>query len=77
MLAGHSILHGIIDQVESNVSDSTTVKHFKEVVSSEISERFELKSLHAAHPMLLTAVMDPRFKNFTFSKHSETEQEAV
>ena len=77
MSAAHPILHGIIDQLEPDVSDSTTIKHFKEVVSSEISERFELNSLHSAHPMLLTAIMDPRFKNLTLSKYSETEQEAI
>ena len=44
---------------------------------SDRSERFELKSLHAAHPTLLTAVMDSQFKNLTQSRYSETEQEAV
>ena len=77
MSAIHPILHGIIDQLGPDVSDSTTMKHFTEVVSSEISERFELNSLHSAHPMLLTAIMDPRFKNLTLSKYSETEQEAI
>jgi len=59
MSAVHPILHGIINQLEPDVSDSTTIKHFKEVVSSEISERFELNYLHSAHQMLLTAIMDP------------------
>ncbi|XP_022238738.1 zinc finger BED domain-containing protein 4-like [Limulus polyphemus] len=71
------ILHSILDQLEPDVSDSGIIKQFKYIVSSEISERFELKSLHAAHPMLLTAIIDPQFKNLTLGRYTETEQEAL
>jgi len=71
------ILHGILDQLKPDALDSGVIKQFKEIVSSEISERFELSSLHVAHPMLLTAIIDPRFKNLTLSQYTETEQKAL
>ena len=71
------ILHGMLDQLEPDVSDSGVIKQFKEIVSSEISERFELNSLHAGHPMLLTAIIDPRFKNLTLGRYTETEKETL
>ena len=77
MSAAFPILHGIIDQLVPDVSDSGVIKQFKEIVSSEISERFELNSLHAAHPMLLTAIIDPRFKNLTLGRYTESEQDSL
>ena len=77
MSAAFPILHGIIDQLVPDVSDSGVIKQFKEIVSSEIFERFELNSLHAVHPMLLTAIIDPRFKNLTLGRYTESEQDSL
>ena len=77
MLAVFPILHGIIDQLVPNVSDSGEIKQFKEIVSSEISERFELNSLDSAHQMLLTAIIDPRSKNLTLGRYTESEQDSL
>ena len=77
MLAVFPILHGIIDQLVPNVSDSGVIKQFKEIVSLEISERFELNSLDSAHQMLLTAIINPRFKNLTLGRYTESEQDSL
>ena len=52
---------------EENVSMSAVHPLLHGIIESgsDRSERFELKSLHAAHPTLLTAVMDSQFKNLT------------
>ena len=72
------ILHGILDQLatteHSELSQSTAIKQFRETVSSNIVERFNLKELHNAHPMLLTAILDPRFKSLTISRYTDREQ---
>ena len=72
------ILHGILDQLgtteHSESSQSTAIKQFKETLSSNIVERFNLKELHNAHPMLLTAILDPCFKNLTLSRYTDREQ---
>ena len=56
------------------ISESIIIKQFKETVSSHIIERFELRTLHSAHPMLLMAILDPRFENLTLSKYTDSEQ---
>ena len=56
------ILHGILDKLAiSEPTESAVIKQFKETVSSNIMERFEMRTLHTAHPMLLTGILDPRF----------------
>ena len=79
MSAVFPILHGILDQLgttehSEELSQSTAIKQFKETMSSNIVERFNLKELHNAHPMLLTAILDPRFKSLTLSRYTDTEQ---
>ena len=78
MSAVYPILNGILNQLAtSQPSESVVIKQFKETVSSNIIERFELRTLHNAHPMLLTAILDPRFKNLTLSKFTDSEQEQL
>ena len=73
MSAVFPILYGILDQLgTTEISESIIIKQFKETVSSNIIERFELRTLHNAHPMLLTAIFDPRFKNLTLSRYTDS-----
>ncbi len=58
----------------TELSESIIIKQFKETVPSNIIERFELRTLHNAYPMLLTAILDPRFKNLTLSRYTDSEQ---
>ena len=75
MSAVFPILYGILDQLDTTeISESIIIKQFKETVSSNIIERFELRTLHNAHPMLLTAILDPRFENLTLSRYTDSEQ---
>ena len=75
MSAVFPILNGILDQLgTTELSESIIIKQFKETVSSNIIERFELRTLHNEHPMLLTAILDPRFKNLTLSRYTDSEQ---
>ena len=39
----------------------------------QIVQRFELQSLHSAHPLLIGLLLDPCFKNTTLSKYNEGE----
>jgi len=47
------------------------IRHFKETVSTQLIERFQLTSPHAAHPMLMRSLLDPHFKHITLSKYKE------
>ena len=72
------ILHGILDKLAiSEPTESAVIKQFKETVSSNIMERFEMRTLHTAHPMLLTGILDPRFKNLTLSRFTDNEQQEL
>ena len=69
-----AILHGLLDKLGPNkdtASDSKIIKEFKETVTSEISQRFELQSLHSAHPLLIGSLLDPRFKNTTLCRFKD------
>ena len=61
-----AILHGLLKKLEKDsateVSDSKIIKDFKETVGLQISQRFELQSLHSAHPLLPGSLLDPHFK---------------
>ena len=72
------ILHGILDKLStSEPAESAVIKQFKETVSSNIMERFEMRTLHNSHPMLLTGILDPRFKNLTLSRFTDNEQQEL
>ena len=43
----------------------------------QILQRFELRSLHSAHPLLIGSLLDPHFKNITLSKFNEGEIKAL
>ena len=48
-----AILHGLLEKLEpkeDSSSDSKIIKEFKEAVAIQIVQRFELQSLHSAHP---------------------------
>jgi len=45
---------------QESSSDSKVIRDFKENVSTQLIERFELTSLHAAHPMLMGSLLDPQ-----------------
>ena len=49
-------------------------KIFKETVGLQ---RFELQSLHSAHPLLIGSPLDPCFKSITLSKFNESEIKAL
>jgi len=74
-----AILHGLLEKLKpkedsaSECSDSKIIKDFKETVTLQIVQRFELQSLHSAHPLLIGSLLDPRFKNITLSKFKEGE----
>ena len=72
------ILYGILDKLAiSEPTESAVIKQFKETVSSNIMERFEMRTLHTAHPMLLTGILDPCFKNLTLSRFTDNEQQEL
>ena len=70
-----AIVHGLLDYLElpreESSPDSKVIRDFKTTVSTQLIERFELTSLHAAHPMLMGSLLDPRFKHITLSKYKE------
>ena len=69
-----AILHRLLDKLGPNkdaASDSKIIKEFKETVASEISQRFELQSLHSAHPLLIGSLLYPRFKNTTLCRFKD------
>ena len=71
-----AILHGLLEKLEPKEDsslDSKIIKEFKEAVAIQIVQRFELQSLHSAHPLLIGSLLDPRFKNITLSKYNEGE----
>ena len=75
-----AILHGLLEKLElkeDSASDSKIIKDFKETVALQILQRFELQSLHSAHPLLIGLLLDPRFKNITLSKFNEGEMKAL
>ena len=75
-----AILHGLLEKLklkENSASDSKIIKDFKETVGLQILQRFELRSLHSAHPLLIESLLDPRFKNITLSKFNEGEIKAL
>ena len=67
------IVYGLLDHLEPKESmyDSKVIRDFKETVAAQLIERFELRSLHSAHPMLMGSLLDPCFKNITLSKHKK------
>ena len=70
-----AIVYGLLDHLElpreESSSDSKVIREFKETVATQLIERFELTSLHSAHPMLMGSLLDPRFKHITLSKYKE------
>ena len=58
-------------------SDSKIIKDFKETVGLQISQRFELQSLHSEHPLLIGSLLDPRFNSITLSKFNEGDIKAL
>ena len=69
-----AIVYGLLDHLEpkeESTYESKVIRDFKETVTAQIIERFELRSLHSAHPMLMGSLLDPRFKNITLSKFKE------
>ena len=70
-----TIVYGLLDHLEfpreESSSDSKVIREFKETVATQLIERFELTSLHSAHPMLMGSLLDPRFKHITLSKYKE------
>ena len=76
-----AILHGLPEKLEKDSvtegSDSKIIKDFKETVGLQISQRFELQSLHSAHPLLIGSLLDPRFKSITLSKFNEGDIKAL
>ena len=69
-----AILLGLLDKLgpnEDTASDSKIIKEFKETVASEISQRFELQSLHSAYSLLIGSLLDPRFKNTTLCRFKD------
>ena len=71
-----AILHGLLEKLEpkeDSSSDSKIIKEFKVAVAIQIVQRFELQSLHSAHPLLIGSLLDPRFKNITLSKYNKGE----
>ena len=75
-----AILHGLLEKLEpkeDSASDSKIIKELKETLALQILQRFELRSLHSAHPLLIGSLLDPRFKNITLSKFNEGEIKAM
>ena len=70
-----AIVYGLFDHHElpreKSSSNSRVIREFKETVATQLIERFELTSLHSAHPMLIGSLLDPKFKHITLSKYKE------
>ena len=78
-----AILHRLLEKLKpkedsaSECSDSKIIKNYKETVALQILQRFELRSLHSAHPLLIGSLLDTRFKNITLSEFKEDEIQAL
>ena len=60
-----------LEPKEDFTSNSNVIKDFKETLASQIVQRFELYSLHSAHPLLIGSLLDRHFKSITLSKFKD------
>ena len=58
-------------------ADGPTIAHFKETVANEMKRRWKLDSLDTTSCMVLSAVMDPRFRPIKFLSDDELEDVKV
>ena len=70
------LLHGLLDQLKPS-TDSSAIRQFKDKVSQEIKRRWELDSVDVSSPLLISAALDPRFRNLTFTKIDDAEKEEL
>ena len=56
------VLFSLVENLRDSSDDSPTIAQFKRKVSSEITRRWELESLDTSSCMVLSAVLDPRFR---------------
>ena len=72
------ILHGLLDQLKSSVDDDAPViRQFKDKVSKQIKEKWELKCVDVSSPLLLTSALDPRFRQLVFIKLNDFKKEEL
>ena len=57
------VIHGLVESLKADESDSRVLAKFKETVKDEVTERWELESLDVTSSMVLSAFIDPRFKS--------------
>ena len=67
------ILHGVVQSLSFTADDSTSIRTFKDTVSKDIKRRWELDSYTSDNILLLSSMLDPRFKDLTFVPSNEKE----
>ena len=67
------VLHGLLQHLEHSEEDSKTIASFKEIVKTEIKERWQFDSLNTSNCMVLSSILDPRFKPLKFLKDEEVD----
>ena len=68
------IIHGLVDNLKADDSDSRVLANFKETVKDEVTQRWELQSLDITSSVVLSAFIDPHFKSTKFLDEEQIEQ---
>ena len=74
------VLHGLIDQLEKLEPagpSASIITQFKQVVLQEISRRWMLDVVDISSLLINTSLLDPRFRQLTLSKLSDTEKDQL
>ena len=67
------IIHGLMNNLKADDSDSSVLANFKVTVQDEVTRRWELHSLDITSSMVLSAFIDPRFKPTKFLEEEQIE----
>ena len=68
------VVHGLINQLDSDGDDSLSVKNFKEKVVTGLKQRWELDSISTTKVSVIATALDPRFKQLKFLSEDEKEE---
>ena len=71
------LVHSLVDGLKPKPADGPTIARFKETVANEMKRRWKLDSLDTTSCMVLSAVMDPRFRPIKFLSDDELEDVKV
>ena len=56
------VVHGLINQLDSDGDDSLSVKNFKEKVVTGLKQKWELDSISTTRVSVIATALDPRFR---------------